>query len=180
MPLPLVPGESRLYEATGGKLTVWITNRRVIAKESTMGASSATSLPLEKIDSMQQVYTSRPFFLILGAFLGFIGFMMVIVAGTSDEDLGPVVGFGVFLIFIGIGCVIVWLLTRKERVVVRTQQSFIDLEAGGIGLGVIEQFLTAAEAARQERIAELSSPQTIPVEIAQAQASTPPRVELTE
>ena len=78
MPLPLVPGESRLHEARGSQLTVWIANRRVIAKGSSMGSNSATSLTLEKINSMQQVYTSRPFFIIIGAILAFVGLMIAI------------------------------------------------------------------------------------------------------
>ena len=137
-------GESRLHEARGSQLTVWITNRRVIAKGSSMGSNSATSLPLEKIDSMQQVYTSRPFFVIIGAILAFVGLIIAIGGAQTGEDFGAVItGFGVLIIAVGIVCVIIWALTRKQRIVIRTQQSSIDVESGGLGVQRVEQFLTA-------------------------------------
>ena len=157
MPLPLTPRETRLHEARGRHLTVWITNHRVIPKSSRMGREDATSLPLEKIDSMEQVYTSRPLFAIVGVILAVAGVLFA-YGGTqmgSNDDRTVMFRIAMGLIAVGIINLIIWVLTRQRRILIKTQQSSITMESGGLRVMTVEQFLTAAEAARQERMSYL-------------------------
>ena len=59
------------------------------------------------------------------------------------------------LIAVGIINLIIWVLTRQRRILIKTQQRSITIESGGLRVMTVEQFPTAAEAARQERMSYL-------------------------
>ncbi len=175
MPLTLAPGETTRHEARGKKLRVWVTNRRLVVEESGLGGSALTSLPLEKIDHVLYARTSRLRWLVIGAILGIVG--LVTLSENSNGGGG--------LIAVGAVFVIIYFLSRRQRVVFATQGSEISLEAKGFGANAIESFLSAVESARQAHPQVAAAPRPAPETRGPETrgprpSASPPRVEVAE
>ena len=93
MPLTLAPGESIGHEASGRKLSVWLTNRRLVAEQSGLGKTALTSLPLEKMDHVLYAYTSQLRWLVIGVILSIVG-LSVSVAQDDNRGAWAIAGGG--------------------------------------------------------------------------------------
>ncbi len=164
MPLTTVPGESLVHEAKGRRLTVWLTDRRLVVEQAACGRSALTSQPLEKLDHVLYAYVSNLLWLVGGVLLCAVGLM----ASAQQEDNRG----GLALAVAGVVCLLVYVLTRRKRVVFATQASLISLEARGFNVDMVAALLDAVETARQARVNELAAPRVEPL--------PPPHVELVE
>ncbi len=171
MPLTLAPGESIGHEASGRKLSVWLTNRRLVAEQSGLGKTALTSLPLEKMDHVLYAYTSKLRWLVIGVILSIVG-LSVSVAQDDNRGAWAIAGGVIF--------VIIYFLTRRKRVVFATQACRISLEARGFGANTVEVLLTAVETARQARVNELTTSRPAYPTGDLEPLTSPPKVELVE
>ena len=189
MPFALQPEERMRHEARGPGFVIRVTTRRLVATSSGTGNETTTYLPLENIDSVQEAATSSTIWLILGAIAGFIGLILAIAGVGIDDDFGAgVLAFGIFLIFVAVGLVAVWFLTRKQSIVFQSQQASISAQTQGLATNVSQQLLAAVESARETRLQELrglppglaASLQPRTSNLPTAGQSEPPRIQLVD
>ena len=142
MPFNLTTGETALLDLEIRRGRISVTTHRLVLTYSESGSSGVKYLPLEKIDSMEETKTRKPF--------------------TRSWLIAIIIGL-ICLVIPGIVLFIIWYFGREDGIVFRTPTDRIVLGTGLLRGGIPEGLMDAVETARKACIREVRSPNPVRV-----------------
>ena len=152
--MKLIPNETEIISDKNG--IVVLTNYRIWNLNKGLGRRYTISIPLEKISSVELMFTSWVFALIVGILLILCG---VYFLGVSEGDYLNIqsnrLAFSSF--FIAIIALIVWWLSRQHIVKITSDGGpKMELLIESIGKEKVDEFICTIMTARQIRMEHLA------------------------
>lgn len=135
--IELLPGEAIVAKAKSANYEVALTNWRIVARGSSLGADAEQTIPLDCVDSFF-IGTARKSILL------FLGIAVSVAFLILKEEL---------LVVVAIALLVAWwfFAERGAQIISRSGKTVIGLMATGPRLDSVTQFLAAVQNALRER-----------------------------
>ncbi|ASU32334.1 hypothetical protein [Mucilaginibacter xinganensis] len=130
---------------------ITLTTHRVRYKSKSWGQSKFISIMLEKISSLQVVYISYPFLLIIGIIMSIMGF----VTGLTNNYSSGIMSLSIIP---GVVFAIAYFITRKHICVISSDGGApIIFKTEGMSAENITEIMDKVELAKNNRMVQLQS-----------------------
>ncbi len=135
--MKLLEGEEKILESDMGQF--YLTTHRACFVAQTFGRAIQKTILLEDLDSCEVEYRSKPIFIVLG-----IGTPILTVMSGNSQFLPLAIGIGIVF-------AVLFYLSIKSLVILKSRSNKIELNIKGIKMKNIQELINEVDKAKIQR-----------------------------